>query len=110
VASSKSHSFSVGVSEVIRCIFDISATIMASWNGGSGDAGKSPADMRQLSPHKGQVTPEAEEKVIEETEDVVRNFLFERYTEDLSSHSDDSSTEMAPQIQEFMNYTADPLR
>lgn len=82
---------------------------MASWDGGSGDAGKSPADMRQLSPRKGQVTPEAEEKVIEETEDVVRNFLFERYTEDLSSHSDDSSTEMAPQIQEFMNYTADPL-
>lgn len=83
---------------------------MASWDGGSGDAGKKPTDMRQLSPRKGQVTPEAEEKVIEETEDVVRNFLFERYTEDLSSHSDDSSTEMAPQIQEFMNYTADPLR
>lgn len=83
---------------------------MAYWDGGSGSGGKKPSDMRQLSPRKGQVTPESEEQVIEETEDVVRNFLFERYTEDLSSQSDDSSTETTPQIQEFMNFTSDPLR
>ncbi|XP_063404985.1 bcl-2 homologous antagonist/killer-like [Mytilus trossulus] len=82
---------------------------MAYWDGGSGSGGKKPSDMRQLSPRKGQVTPESEEQVIEETEDVVRNFLFERYTEDLSNQSDDSSTETTPQIQEFMNFTSDPL-
>lgn len=82
---------------------------MASWDGGSGSGGYTPSDMRQLSPRKGQITPESEERVLEETEDVVRNFLFERYTEDLSSQSDDSSTETAPNVLEFMNYTADPL-
>nr|AYC76540.1 Bcl-2 antagonist/killer protein [Perna viridis] len=86
---------------------------MASWDGGSGSnsngGGNQPTDLRQLSPVRGQMTPESKEEVIEETEDVVRNFLFERYTEDLSSQSDDSSTEMAPQIPEFMNFTADPL-
>lgn len=88
---------------------------MASWDGGSGNnsngsGNNRPTDMRQLSPVKGQMTPESREEVIEETEDVVRNFLFERYYEDLSSQSEDSSTESSPpQIQEFMNFTADPL-
>lgn len=86
---------------------------MAYWDGGSGTrgGGRVPpsSDVRQIPSPSEQMTPDTEENVIDEAEDVIRNFIFESYQHQLTEEVDtlDSST---PQVPELCAFTSDPMR
>lgn len=87
---------------------------MAYWDGGSGTGGGGrippTSDVRQIqSPNSEQMTPDTEENVIDEAEDVIRNFIYESYRHQLEEEVDvrDSVT---PSVPELCNFTSDPMR
>lgn len=86
---------------------------MAYWDGGSGTrgGGRVPpsSDVRQIPTPSEQMTPDTEENVIDEAEDVIRNFIFESYQHQLVEEVDtlDSTT---PQVPELCAFTSDPMR
>uniref|UniRef100_K1P6Q7 Putative Bcl-2-like protein antagonist/killer 2 n=1 Tax=Magallana gigas TaxID=29159 RepID=K1P6Q7_MAGGI len=85
---------------------------MAYWDGGSGTrgGGRVPpsSDVRQIPSPSEQMTPDTEENVIDEAEDVIRNFIFESYQHQLVEEVDtlDSTT---PQVPELCAFTSDPM-
>lgn len=84
---------------------------MAYWDGGSGthDGRRVPPtpDVRQIpSPNSEQMTPDTEENVIDEAEDVIRNFIYESYRHQLEEEPPDTST---PTVPELCNFTTDPV-
>lgn len=85
---------------------------MAYWDGGSGtrDGRRVPptSDVRQIpSPNTETMTPDTEENVIDEAEDVIRNFIYESYRHQLEEDTPDSTT---PTVPELYNFTSDPMR
>lgn len=85
---------------------------MAYWDGGSGTrgGGRVPpsSDVRQIPSPSEQMTPDTEENVIDEAEDVIRNFIFESYQHQLVEEVDtlDSTT---PDVPELCAFTSDPM-
>ncbi|KAJ8314785.1 hypothetical protein KUTeg_006935 [Tegillarca granosa] len=85
---------------------------MASWDGGTNTGRQSsslPGDLRQISPNRDQqpLPPDTEENVCAQAEDVVKNFLFNRYRQDIQSDSDSGCE--TPAVPELMNFTSDPM-
>lgn len=78
---------------------------MASWNGGTGDAGQKPASSTQKTVQTPEYQPQvSEENVIAETEDVFNSYLHQRWQQD-QARQGFISTPNIPQITQ----TRDPM-
>jgi len=78
--------------------------------GGGGYGGNSYSGTRQVSPVKETLKPDTEENVVEEAEDVIKNFMFQRYQEDLQEEADQEEVHNTPQIPELVHFTSNPMR
>lgn len=75
---------------------------MATWN-------NSPIPgSRQISPTSEPIIPDTEENVVDQSEDVIRNFMFQRYQEDRERTDEDG--ESTPSIPELVHFTSNPVR
>lgn len=84
---------------------------MATWDGGGGGEWHSPDSpiSRQVSPgSEVSVRPDTEENVVSQAEDVIRNFMYQRYQQD-QMEEDPDAAEQTPAIPELMHFTTDPM-
>ena len=87
---------------------------MASWNGSSGTNGEDRDDFMKPSPSQMQlvprppeeICPDSEENVKEQTEDVFRNFVYQRYRNDNIQQSYDND----PVEPDLINLPSNPDR
>ncbi|XP_060076355.1 bcl-2 homologous antagonist/killer-like [Ylistrum balloti] len=86
---------------------------MATWDGGGGGGGRwnspdSPTS-RQVSPgSEASVRPDTEENVVNQAEDVIRNFMYQRYQQE-QMEEDPETMEQTPAIPELVHFTSDPM-
>ena len=83
---------------------------MAYWNGSSknSDGSLSPPTQQLPSPHHEPLPPDTVDHVVDQAEDVVRNFMYQRYQQELMNPGREGET--TPQVPELVNFTSDPLR
>ncbi|OWF49771.1 Bcl-2 homologous antagonist/killer [Mizuhopecten yessoensis] len=86
--------------------------IMATWDGGGGGGRWNSPDSptsRQVSPGSEiSLRPDTEENVVNQAEDVIRNFMYQRYQQD-QMEEDPETMEQTPAIPELVHFTSDPM-